>query len=68
MGKIHIKNPAHNQYIILTVKYVKTEKHHAHVALSEQRFHQEGFTLSEIKPQQQVPMKLRIMLVDMSPL
>jgi len=65
-----MENPAHNQYIILTVKYVKTEKkqHHACVALSEQRFHQQGVTLSEIKPQQQVPIKLGIMLVHISPL
>jgi hypothetical protein len=63
-----MENPAHNQYIIITVKYVKTEKHHAHAALSEQRFHQEGVTLSEMKLQQQVPIKLRIMLVHMSPL
>jgi len=65
-----MENPAHNQYIILNVKYVKTQKkqHHAHVALSEQRFHQQGVTLAEIKSQQQVSIKPRIMLVHISPL
>jgi len=57
-----MENPAQSQNIILTVKYVKTEKkqHQAHcmtVVLTEQRFNQHGVTLSAMKLQQKVPIK-----------